>query len=119
MAAAKDTSVTTIDDTAPVKAAPRAKDIPVSDAGDNLSGEKMEVIINAGEGEIGRQAVFLSINGHGLLIPRGVPCLVPTEVVEILDNATQVIYEPGEGGKVIEREVKRFSYTARTPRTVK
>lgn len=111
--AAKDTSVTTIDDAPQATAAPRAKTIAVADAGDNMTGDKLELTIHAGEGELGRQAVFLSINGHGFNIPRGIPCVVPSEVVDILDNAKQIIYEPGENGKMHEREVNRFSYNAR------
>jgi hypothetical protein len=112
--AAKDTSVTTIDDEQPAVAAPRAKKIAVTDAHDAMSGEQVEVTIHSGEGEAGKQAVFLSINGHGILIPRGVASIVPAEVAEILDNATMTVYESGADGKVVSRDVKRFAYNVKS-----
>lgn len=115
--ATKDTSVTTIDDAPAVVETPRAKKIAVTDHADGMTGEKMEVTIHAGEGEQGRQAVFLSLNGYGFNIPRGVPSIVPVEVVDILDNATMTKYEPGANGTMIEHEVKRFSYNAKSVRT--
>lgn len=114
--AAKDTSVTTIDDTPEVVATPRAKKVAVTDHADGMSGEKMEVTIHAGEGELGRQAVFLSLNGYGFNVPRGKPVELPIEVVEILDNATMTKYEQGANGQMVEHEVKRYSYNARSIR---
>jgi len=111
--AAKDTSVTTIDDETPAAAAPRAKKIAVTDAHSAMSGQMAEITIHSGEGEAGKQAVFLSINGHGILIPRGVPSIVPAEVAEILDNATMTVYEAGANNTIVSREVKRFSYNVK------
>lgn len=91
---------------------PRVTKIAVTDHGDNMAGGKVELTLHAGEGDIGRQAVFLGINGHGFNIPRSTPVEVPEEVIEILDNATMTVYEQ-VGPDMHEREVKRFSYTVR------
>ena len=104
-------SATTIDDDEPDDA-PRVPKIAVTDHGDNMAGGKVELTLHAGEGDIGRQAVFLGINGHGFNIPRSTPVEVPEEVVQILDNATMTVYEQ-VGQKMHEREVKRFSYNIR------
>jgi hypothetical protein len=86
--------------------------IAVADHGDRMCGRRMELVLHAGEGEAGRQAAFIGINTHGFNIPRSVKVSVPVEVVEIIENATMTIYEQ-IGEKIYEREVKRFSYTAR------
>ncbi|MET3135214.1 hypothetical protein AAKU55_005522 [Oxalobacteraceae bacterium GrIS 1.11] len=113
MAVSKDTSVTTIDDEPSPLIEQAAKPLAVTDHGDNFAGRYFDVTIHNSEGEVGRQAVFLGINGHGLNIPRGKPVRVPAEVVEILENAMQIIYEPLPGGGTIEREVLRFPFIAR------
>lgn len=120
MAEKKDTSVTTIDDAPLVVEVKKAADIAVSDHADAMTGERLEVVIQAGEGAIGKQPVFLAINGHGFNVPRGIPVHLPVEVVEILDNATQVVYEHDQAtDKMLEREVKRYSYSVRAIRTTK
>lgn len=109
----KDTNVTTLDDE-PARLEPAApvQKIAVTDNGDHFAGEKVELTLHSDEGEIGRQAVFLGINGHGFNIPRDVPVEVPFEVIEVLNNSMMATYEPvpGGGGKMMERHVKRFSY---------
>lgn len=117
---AKDSSVTTIDDEPAKVEIKKALDIAVTDNADAMTGERVEVNIQPGEGEVGKQAVFLSINGHPMNIPRGIPVNLPIEAVEILDNATQVVYEHDKAsGKMLEREVKRFAYTVRPIRAAK
>jgi hypothetical protein len=112
MAKANESSVTTIDD------APKHVDIPAavvlrgSDEGDNLSGERVELTIHPGEGENGRDPVFIGLNGTGYQIPRGIPVNVPAELVGILNDAKPLIYEAA-GAAVRAREVQRFSYNSR------
>jgi hypothetical protein len=111
----QDSSVTTLDDEPDELDTdkPRAETLRVADHGNHMSGDKMELTLHAGEGDIGRQAVFLSINGHGFNIPRSIPVIVPEEVIEILDNATMTVYER-VGDKMVPRDVKRFAYNARS-----
>ena len=71
----------------------------------------------AGVGEDGPSAgilregdVFVSLNGYAYQIPRGVPCSVPVEVIEILQNAKQTTYTQTPTG-VVERTVQRFPFS--------
>ena len=116
MSKAKDTTIiTSIDDPqdealVQSEAAPA---IAISDTLSVFSGERAELTINSGEGEVGKQAVFLGINGHGFNIPRDKTVNVPKEVVDQLDNCTMTIYESTTGGATQERIVKRFAYSSR------
>jgi len=113
MARNTNATATDIDDVQPevqAAAAPAAK-ISLPDIGAELSGQMMEVTIQPGLDEAGKQAAFLGINGHGLLVPRGIPVRLPVEVVEILKNATMEIYER-EGDRMVPREVQRYSFMA-------
>lgn len=110
-----DSSITTLDDNDTpdeVRESSKPEKIRVSDHGNSMNGERVELTLHAGEGEVGRQAVFLGINGHGFNIPRSIAVDVPVEVIEILDNATMTVYEQIDN-KVYEREVKRFSYNVK------
>jgi len=114
----KDTSTSTSIDDAPDVALDKAstepvKTLAVSDVHGAFEGERVELIINTSPGEAGNQAVFVGVNGNGFNIPRDIKVNVPIEVLYQLDNATQTIYESIAGGGVQEREVKRFSYTAK------
>jgi hypothetical protein len=80
-----------------------------------LSGERVSLTIYEQEGDAGREAVFVGINGVGYQIPRGKPFNVPVEVVHVLENAVQTIYEPVEGGETRERTLKRFNFTVHGP----
>jgi len=109
----KDTTViTSIDDPqdAALEQAEAAPTIAVTDAHGTFEGGRAELTIHSGEGEIGQQAVFLGINGHGFNIPRDKKVNVPIEVAHQLDNCMMTIYESIAGGGTREREVKRFSY---------
>lgn len=110
------TSITEIgDDETPVEIKKTAPKITVPDDTNSMSGETMLVTIHQGEGELGSHAVFLAINGHGLLIPRGVESEIPVEALEVLENAVMTKYEE-IGGKWVERQVQRYSYVAKPKR---
>lgn len=76
-----------------------------------LSGAKRTLTIHPSEGEFGSDAVFLQINGYAYQIPRGTPCLVPEEVIEVLNNAKQTLVSFGPGGVLIERTVHRYAFS--------
>lgn len=82
---------------------------------DAMCGQRTDITIFEQEGEAGSEAVSLGINGVGYLIPRGMRVSVPIEVVHVLDNAVQKIYEPLANGDVRQRELKRFNYTVHGP----
>lgn len=112
MAKANDTSITTIDD-APKHIEPVAvSQLKANNDGDVLSGERVELTINQGEGDQGREPVFIGLNGTGYQVPRDTPVEVPVELLHILENAVQTVYE-ANGNTTRARQVKRFSYNAR------
>lgn len=109
---AKTTNVTTLDDetsTDVVQAAPVIATPTAGGIDDQLSGERRTVTIHQ-TGDENEQAVFVSLNGYAYQIPRGVPCSVPAEVIEILQNAKQTTYTQTPTG-VVERTVQRFPFS--------
>jgi|GEM_PF-2238750 len=108
------TSVTTIDDAPEVASEKKVDAIAVPDIGNNMSGDRLDVTLHQGEGEAGSQAVFIGLNGQGFNMPRGIRVSVPAEVVHILENAEQTVYDTTKG-KTVERQIKRFSYTVHGP----
>lgn len=113
MASKSDTSITTLDDAPKAAvAAPVAVVLSGADEGDQLSGTRVVLTIHPGEGENGRDPVFVGLNGTHYQVPRGVPVNVPSELIEILDNAKPMVYE-NNGGTAHVREVQRFGYSAR------
>lgn len=112
---AKDSKIVTIDDAnpeAPVTPAAVEKEV-VQVSGSNfdpqLSGKKVKIEISEGEGDGGRDAVFVQVNGFGYQIPRNKIVSVPAEVYQIVKDAKYTISSK-EGDKVVDREVKRFSF---------
>mgnify|MGYP000479304397 CR=1 FL=1 len=96
-----DTTVTTLDDETPAekptKAAKVEKAKPnqaMADAG--ITGSRKSITIFTGEGDAGREDVFVGVNGFSFKIKRGKPVEVPVEVVEVLNNAVTTKYENGE-----------------------
>ena len=76
-----------------------------------LSGERQTIMVHAGQGDGGSDAVFLSINGYAYQIPRGKPVSVPTEVVAVLQNAVQTHYTQGPGGTQVAQDIPRFAFS--------
>ncbi len=116
----KSSQVTTIDDAPSAPPAVKPKTITVSEHGASFSGERVTVTITQGEGVLGKQPVYLSVNGGNgnALVPRGVPCDLPVELFEVLKNAVHTVYEPDENGHVHERSVPRFGYIAEPVKAV-
>jgi hypothetical protein len=112
MAKNQDSSITTIDDAPPATVPVAATTLAVNNDRGVLSGERIELTINQTDGENGREPVFVGLDGIGYQIPRGVPVNVPVELLEILDNAVQTVYE-STGTVARPREVKRYSYNTR------
>ena len=106
-------TVTTLDDAskqpdAPVKKA--ATVVKGANASPELSGKRVTVTINAAEGDGGNDAIFVGHNGFAYQIPRGVPVDLPVEVLQILKDAKTTISHTGEGGKLVERTVQRYTW---------
>jgi hypothetical protein len=107
----ENTQISTLDD-APYadQSAPVAHVVTGSTHDDALSGDKVNIVIHEQEGDAGREAVFVSVNGVGYQIPRGIVCAVPVEVLHVLDNSVQKIFESLPNGETRERALRRFNH---------
>lgn len=76
---------------------------------EGLSGKKCILTIHADKGDGGNLPVFLGLNGRGWQIPRGVPCTVPVELLNVLETCVETVYDNGGPG----REVPRFAYSVK------
>ena len=60
---------------------------------DKLSGKKVKIRINKTGSKFDVDPVPVSLNGTQYTIRRGEEVIVPIEIVEVLNNATEVHYE--------------------------
>ncbi|CDS48915.1 hypothetical protein [Polaromonas sp. CG9_12] len=114
-----DSQVTTLDDAPPVvtaapapKVAAAAKAAPPSAAAADAAPVAMfTVTVHATGDDNGNDVVEIQPNGKLYRLPRGVPCLVPHEVLHILQNAVYTTYR-NEGAAVIQRDIPRYPFSA-------
>ena len=86
-----------------------ARSIASGDA--ELSGKKRIITIHQTGNEADGEVAELQLNGYLYRVPRGVPCEVPEEVYQILDNAKTTTYQTTPAG-VVERHNFRFPFSA-------
>lgn len=115
MAGKSQSQVTTLDTedeatAAAVESAPATK-VTGANHDAELSGKKRTVTVHATDGDGGSDAVTVGVNGFVYQIPRNVPCEVPDEVIQVLQNAKTTIMSFGQGGAVVERTVPRFAFS--------
>lgn len=116
--ASKDTSITSIDDLVET-AVPTAKVAKVHTAhSDEVSGDYVDITINPKEGDQS-SGVFLGLNGDGTLVPVGSRVSIRAELIEVLENTKQTVYEPQKDGTMKERQISRFTYTVHGPSKAK
>ncbi|MBU3577577.1 hypothetical protein [Polynucleobacter sp. UK-Kesae-W10] len=113
----KDTKISSIDDALNTPSASKPAAPKKAVKGQNhdvaLSGKTRTITVHTSEAEGGHEAVFLSINGFGYQIPRGIPVEVPEEVLQVLENAKTTSYHPGDkAGEFVERTAHRFAFSA-------
>lgn len=104
-----DSTITTIDDMPEIVT---KKKLSKVGAHETAAG-RIDLMINASEGEAGGQAVFIGHNTETYHVPRGIWVSVPVEVVGVLDDCVMSQYMSNELGQTVERQVKRFSYNTR------
>jgi len=73
--------------------------------------KKYRLTIHEGAGSDEKDAVPVSVNGYARLIPREKECVVPEEVIEVLKNAVQTVFERNKEGEIVSRPVRRFNFT--------
>lgn len=93
-------------------AEPEAK-APAAKAAKAAKGDRVRITIFEQDGPGGGDDVFVSVNGRGYQIKRGVEVDVPPEVVEVLNNAVITTFEPQKDGTVRERDVRRFNFSVK------
>jgi hypothetical protein len=80
---------------------------------------RTRILIQAREDMGGDRPLFVSVNGSGMLIPRGEAVDVPDPYAEVLKNAVEVHYEQktGDEGEIIyvPRHVPRFPMSIMGP----
>lgn len=112
--ATKNSQVTTLDDTvnpdveASTVVTPAARSIASGDA--ELSGKKRTITIHSTGNEADGEVAELQLNGYLYRVPRGVPCEVPEEVYQILENAKTSTYQTTATG-VVEKVNYRFPFS--------
>jgi len=68
--------------------------------------------IHKTQGKLGRHDVFVSVNNRDYLIKRGVDVEVPLEVVHVLENAVEDVYEFDEEKRdIVKREAHAYPFT--------
>ena len=68
-----------------------------SAANEDIDRKKGWKTIVIAEDESDQQPVFVGVNGKSYWIRRGGPVPVPPEVIEVLNNAKQVVWNPKDG----------------------
>jgi hypothetical protein len=110
--------VVTLDDVPSNRAVSTQKDIaPVvaetTVAGKNhddaLSGERITVTFYEQETDLGKLPVTVGLNGITYQMPRNVPCNIPVEVLGVIKDAVEEVFE-ANGATVTKRSRPRFSY---------
>ena len=85
--------------------------IPGANHDSELSGKREIVTIHIGQDDAGSDAVFIGHNGYAYQVPRNKPVSLPTEVVQILRDATQTLYKY-VGKVLVENTVPRYSFSS-------
>ena len=77
---------------------------------DALSGKKVNVTFHEQDGDLGKLPVQVGLNGFAYYIPRNTPVEIPIEVLQVVQDAQETVYESKQG-LVQERKKPRFSFT--------
>lgn len=79
----------------------------------DFSGKKARITIANSNGDGGKDAVFVSVQGVAFQIPRNKSWIVPVEVANVLRDAVETSYSRNERtGEVIVSESPRYSFIA-------
>ena len=76
------------------------------------SAQRVKVVFHSQEGPGGDDDIFVAVNGKAYLIKREHEVELPAEVLEVIKNARQTVFEHSARG-VAERDVQRFGYSER------
>lgn len=99
------------------KSAPKKGEVDASES-DPRKYLRHDVTINGQEGDIGGDSVFVSVNGHGLLIQRNKRVSIPWPHLKALENTQQTLYSQRTvQGEVVTdvRKAQALSFTDHGP----
>ena len=69
------------------------------------------VIVQKQQGKGGDRPAFVSVNGMGILIPRGKPCVIPERYIGAMNDAVQTVVEQDpETGELNEYDSPSITY---------
>lgn len=71
---------------------------------------RVNVIFHNQEGDLGKTDIFVSVNGFAYQIQRNEPVALPSEVIEVIDNAV-VTHVERVNGVDVSRDLQRFPYS--------
>jgi|TARA_R110000868_G_scaffold15748_3_gene71796 hypothetical protein len=71
---------------------------------------RVNVIFHNQEGDLGKTDIFVSVNGYAYQIKRNEPVSLPSEVIEVIDNAV-VTHIERVNGVDESRDLQRFTYS--------
>jgi len=100
--------------TAPANHPPLNKQTP-ADKEVSYWEQKVTVTIAKNEDVGGAEPVWLSCNGRGIWVPRGMQCKIARKYLHILENSIRTIYEQeklpnGMPGELIPRHVQSYPF---------
>lgn len=72
---------------------------------------RVRVVFHNQDGPGGADDIFVSVNGRAYLIKREHEVNLPREVMRVIENAEQSVFERGADSRLREKLVKRYSYT--------
>lgn len=72
---------------------------------------RVRIIFHNQEGPGGSEDIFVSVNGRAYLIKREHEVSLPPEVMRVIENAEQSVFERGADNRLREKLIKRYSYT--------
>lgn len=72
---------------------------------------RVRVVFHNQGGPGGSDDIFVSVNGRAYLIKREHEVSLPHEVMRVIENAEQSVFERGADNRLREKLVKRYSFT--------
>lgn len=73
--------------------------------------EPVTIVIQKGEEPANQQPVWVSVNGRGMFIKRGVPSTIKRKYVHVLENAVQIVYHQDDDGNMIPENVPSYPFS--------
>ena len=93
---------------------PAGRELKSDRPGSSIKDPKVSLIINEQPGPGGKRDVFVSVNGSGMMIPRGEYVSVPYRYYLVLGNAILTHWEQEDDGELTAHDVPNYPFQVRT-----